>query len=214
MKLPFIFVLLLGIPIASKSQCTLGPEDLGHYRIQLNNRSNRHLKDIPRQLLEGYCKGIYRAYYPNAIFNEVNFGDFMDHFRWSEPVLNESILCGEDYCSSQAFRPLFERFDMYLDFYEHSYFNQGTSLTERKVEYLQLVYRLETGGQEYIFRGPLFRMDEIENRLFVANEFNKGEIQSLGHAFKLARYFATEVGSPDFKHREKRTWMAEDNNEN
>ena len=183
----------------------LALEDMKHYRIQLDNRSNIHLKDVPRQLLEGYCKGIYKAYYPKAVFNEVNFGDFLAHFRWAEPVLNETILCGEDYCSNAAYTELFSRFNVSMDFYEHSFYNKQTSLMERKVPFIQLVYSIEVAGKTYSFKGPLFRMDEIEKTILIKNETNNAASKSIKYTFELARYYAVEITDKDIKTKEKRT---------
>lgn len=183
----------------------LALEDMKHYRIQLDNRSNRHLIDVPKQLLEGYCRGIYKAYYPKAVFNEVNFGDFLTHFRWSEPVLNETILCGEDYCSNSAYTELFSRFNVSLDFYEHNFYNTKTARMERSVPFIQLVYTIDVAGKKYSFKGPLFRMDEIEKTILIKNEVNNAAPQSIKYTFELARFYAVEITDKYIKTNEKRT---------
>lgn len=191
----------------------LALDDLKHYRIQLDNRSNRHLMGVPKQLLDGYCKGIYKAYYPKAIFNEVNFGDFLSHFRWAEPVLNETILCGDDYCSNAAYNELFSRFTTYLDYYEYNYFNTQTSLMERKVPFVQLVYNVEVAGKIYSFKGPLIRMDEIEKTILVKNEANNTEPQSIKYVFELGLFYSVEITDNDIKTKERRTNQDDDHQE-
>ncbi len=191
----------------------LALDDLKHYRMQLDNRSNRHLMGVPKQLLDGYCKGIYKAYYPKAIFNEVNFGDFLSHFRCAEPVLNETILCGDDYCSNAAYNELFSRFNIYLDYYEYNYFNTQTSLMERKVPFVQLVYSVDVAGKTYAFKGPLFRMDEIEKTILIKNEANNAEPQSINYVFELARFYSVEITDNDIKTKERRTNQEDDHQE-
>ncbi|MFM9945920.1 MAG: hypothetical protein ACKVQB_11900 [Bacteroidia bacterium] len=184
----------------------LALEDMKHYRIQLDNRSNRHLLDVPRQLLEGYCKGIYKAYYPLAVFNEVNFGDFLAHFRWGEPVFNETVLCGDDYCSNSVFAELFNRFNVSLDFYEQNYYNTQTARMERKVHFIQLVYTMDVAGKVSNFKGPIFRMDEIEKTIRLRqDEANNAETQSIKYTFELGRFYAVEITEKDIKTKEKRT---------
>jgi hypothetical protein len=190
---------------ANAQSPALALEDMKHYRIQLDNRSNRHLMGVPKQLLDGYCKGIYKAYYPKAVFNEVNFGDFLSHFRWGEPVLNETVLCGEDYCSNLAYTELFSRFNIYLDYYEHNFYNNQTARMERKVEFVQLVYSIDVAGKLYSFKGPLFRLDEIEKTILVKSDSNNAEPQSIKYTFELARFYSVEITNKDLKTKEKRT---------
>ncbi len=209
-KIIFIIALLFSFSKAFSQTQVTALEDMKHYRIQLDNRSNRHLKDVPKQLLAGYCQGIYKAYYPKSIYNEVNFGDFLAHFRCGEPVLNESVMCGDDYCSNPAFAELFSRFTTYMDFYEFSFYNTQTALMERKVPFIQLVYSIDVAGKIYTFKGPLFRMDEIEKTIFIKNESNNSAVQSIKYTFYLARYFAVEITDKDLKAKEKQTNREDD----
>jgi len=188
----------------------LALEDLKHYRIQLDNRTNRHLKEVPKQLLDGYCKGIFKAYYPKATFNEVNFGDFLSHFLWNEPLLNESVFCGEDYCSNPSFTEFFSRFNFYLDYYELNTINTTNSVMVRKVEFVQLVYSLEVYGTTYLFKGPLFRMDEIEKNILVKNSANNSEPQSIKYVFELGRFYSKQIIDSEYKTKEKRLNKQED----
>ena len=90
MRSLIIITIALSFYKADAQTHALALADMKHYRIQLDNRSNSHLKEVPIQLLEGYCKGIYKAYYPKAIFNEVNFGDFLAHFRYYKNCTRKS----------------------------------------------------------------------------------------------------------------------------
>ena len=209
-KAIIIIVFIVSFSETHAQSPALALEDMKHYRIQLDNRSNRHLKDVPKQLLDGYCAGIYKAYYPQAIFNEVNFGDFLAHFRWGEPLLNESVMCGEDYCSNPAFAGFFSRFNACIDFYEYSFYNSQTARMERKVPFIQLVYSVDIAGKKYQFKGPLFRMDEIEKSIFIKNTFNNTEAQSIKYTFDLGRYVAVEISDKDLKSKEKQTNKEDD----
>jgi len=202
-KIIIIIATIFSLTPLKAQTLALTLKDMKHYRIQLDNRSNRHLKDVPRQLLEGYCKGMYKAYYPKAVFNEVNFGDFLAHYKWGEPVFNESVLCGDDYCSNIAYTELFSKFNIYIDFYERNYFNSQTSRMERKVPFIQVVYSIDVAGKNYSFKGPIFRMDEIEKNIFIKNEGNNAEPQSIKCTFDLARYYAVEITDKDIKTKER-----------
>ena len=205
-----LFIITLMFPFYELFAQAPAIDDLKHYRIQLDNRTNQHLKDVPKQLLEGYCKGIYKAYYPNSIFTEVNFGDFLAQFKWSEPLLNESVMCGDDYCSNPAFIELFSRFNLSLDYYEQNYYNKQTARMERKIPFVQLVYSVEVDGKIYSFRGPLFRMDEIEKSILINNEGNDSQAQSIKYTFDLARFYSVEITKDDLKTKEKRTNQDDD----
>jgi len=212
MKSKLIIAILFFVWINNfcKGQGITRPDDMVHYRIQLENRTNKHLKDVPAQLLEGYCKGLYKAYYPKAEFTEVNFGDFLSHFRWGEPLLSENIFCGDDYCSNPAFTELFSKFNTHLDYYEVKQFNKRTSLIERKVVYLQLVYTVKLNETEYTFKGPVFRMDEIGQSINIKNETNNSEPQSLKQVFDLARFYSVKIAGTEFIPENKNNKKADD----
>lgn len=198
MKTLILTLSLLTLNILANSQSLSRPDDMDHYRIQLDNRTNKHLKNAPAILLEGYCKGLFKAYYPKSEYTEVNFGDFLSHFRWGEPLINETMLCGEDYCSNPSFKEFFEKFNTYIDYYETKQFNKRTSLIERKVIYIQLVYTLKYNETEYMFKGPVFRMDEIGKLINIQNETNNSENQTLKQVFDLARFYSTKIAEPEF----------------
>lgn len=187
------------VTFKSIAQNEVSLDEYKHFRIHLDNRTNKHLLDIPRQILEGYCKGTINAYYPKAIFNEVNFNDFLNHFRWNEPLFNESVLCGEDYCSNPLFGQLFNSFNVYLDYYCKDYLDSKTSLKIRKTDFVQLVYSVEYGGMIYNFLGPLFRLDEISKLIYVKNETNNAQAQNLKTVFDTGRFYSVQLANPEIK---------------
>ncbi|MCC6721590.1 MAG: hypothetical protein IT243_05265 [Bacteroidia bacterium] len=191
----FIVCILFSANVFSQNEENIN--DYKHFRIHLDNRTNKHLKDIPKQLLEGYCKGSINAYYPNAVYNEVNFNDFLEYFRWNEPIFNEAILCGDDYCSNIAFATLFSSFNLYLDYYCKDYIDTKTSLKIRKTNFIQLVYSVEYNGKIYNFRGPLFRLDEISKSIYVKNENNNSENQDIKTVFDTGRFYSVQLPNPE-----------------
>jgi hypothetical protein len=209
MKRTVLILIFLGSIYQSFAQSP-SIDNLKHYRIQLDTRTNRHLVEIPKLLLEGYCKGYYKAYYPKAIFTEVNFGDFLEHYNWNEPLYNESTTCIEDDCSNPAFIELFSRFNGFIDYYEQTIYNALTGRMERKIPFLQLVYTMNYEGKDYFFKGPLFRMDELEKSIFIKNEGNDLQPQSIKYCFDLGRYYSVELSSDDIKNKEKRTNQGDD----
>jgi hypothetical protein len=80
----------------------------------------------------------------------------------------------------------------------------------RKVEFVQLVYNIEVYGKTYIFRGPLFRMDEIEKTILVKNPANNSEPQSIKYVFELGRFYSTQITDSELKTKEKRLNKQED----
>jgi len=214
MKRIFLILIVLAIAELAYSQAKLQLEDMKNYRIHLENRTNRHLKDVPKQLLDGYCTGLYKAYYPKSIYTEVNFGDFLAHFNAGEPLLNESMLCGDNYCSNTAFTELFTRFDACIDFYEQMVFNPSTSLTERKIIFLQLVYKVRVNEIDYTFKGPLMRMDEIDKTVMVKNDSNPNEPQSIKYTFDLGRFVATDITDEHLNEKKDSPFKGDDYQDN
>ncbi|NUM31915.1 MAG: hypothetical protein HUU47_06290 [Bacteroidetes bacterium] len=202
MKSRFIILLILFSSIKVYAQNEANLDEYKHFRIHLDNRTNKHLKDIPRQILERYCKGNIKAYFPKAIYNEVNFNDFLYHFRWNEPLFNESILCGDDYCSNPSFEQLFNSFNVYLDYYSKVIFDSKTSVKVNKTEFVQLVYSVEYAGMIYNFLGPLFRLDEISKLIFVKIEQNDSQTQNLKTVFDIGRFYSVQIANPEIKPNE------------
>lgn len=199
MKTKILCIFSLIFQIGANAQSIENLDEYKHFRIQLDNRTNKHLKDIPMQILEGYCKGTIKAYYPNAIYNEVNFNDFLEHFKWNEPIMNEAILCGEDYCSNPSFSQLFNSFNFYIDYYCKDILDTKTSLKIRKTEFIQLVYSVEYAGKIFNFRGPLIRLDEISEIIYMKNETNNAQQQSIKTVFDIGRFYSVQLSNPDIK---------------
>lgn len=209
MKKILVFLLLYPA-VMLQAQSIMQPEDMMRYRIQLDNRTNRHLHEVPGVILEGFCKGLFTAYYPKAAFNTVNFSDFLNHFRWNEPLINEGLLCGEDYCSNASFSGLFSKFNVYLDYFTYRHLNPLTSVIDRKVAFIQPVYTITINGIEYNFSGPLFRMDEVGNSIRIPNAENNSATQTLKQVFDLARFYSVQVVPDDYWQKDKRQHNPDD----
>lgn len=209
MKLKLFFAICCMQFINVNAQQAPDPQDMKHYRIQLDNRTNQHLKLVPSQIIEAYCNGQLKAYYPKSCYTEVNFGDFLYHFKWAEPLNNEVVSCGENYCSNPSFIPFFERFNYYLDYYEHNYYDKRTGLLLRKVAFVQLAYTLEYDGVQHTFTGPLFRMDELEKLITIKTD-NAAVTQSIKYVFDTGRFYAVEQTEYYAKTKERRTATEDD----
>ena len=167
-----------------------------HFRIPLNNRTNKYLKILPSELLKAYATGKIKAYYPLAQCNELNFGDFISHFNWGEPFTMEDEHCGDNYLNHPAYTELFSRFESYLDYYSYYSIHKQTGLNLKRVDFIQLVYTVNVWGKQKSFRGPLFRLDEVNKVLKINNPNDPGEPFGLQYLFDQGRFFAFELLEP------------------
>ncbi|MCB9251426.1 MAG: hypothetical protein H6605_03110 [Flavobacteriales bacterium] len=193
------------LPLFGYGQSAGYLSELNHYRIHLNNRTNKHLISVSSLLLEGFSNGKFNSYYPLALENQLNFGDFLKHFDWSEPMYLEDDHCGEHYFNNSVYKTLFSKFNTHIDYYESNHYELSSQRVIRKVEFIQLIYTTSIYGRTYNFKGPVFRMDEIRNSIFLNITSSTAEKKSLGFIFDQAIFTAVEIAKGN-------TFNSEDHN--
>jgi hypothetical protein len=163
MKITAWFIFFLGLLSVSevKAQSVM-IADTFSYTINLDLSKNSYLKTIPVDLLKGYCKGYWNAYYPKREFNQCLFDDFLERFSYSQMSMQTNVeYCYEDYCNDRYFTDWYDRFTRKMRYKEVVYYNSAHSVVRREVIWLQIYYSEEGYNGWNHYNGPVFWLSEI-----------------------------------------------------
>lgn len=151
-----LFFLITGVKAQS-----LFESDTFTYTVNLDLNQNNYLKSVPIDLLSGYCKGYWNAFYPNKEMNQCLFDDFIQRFNVQQiSINNESMFCYEDYCSNSSFAELYSRFSRKLQYKEVIYYDAQHSKIKREVLWVQLYYSVLENETWKHYNGPIFWLFE------------------------------------------------------
>lgn len=171
------------------------------YSINLDLSQNLYLKSVPIDLLKGYCKGEWNAYYPKKEMNQCLFDDFLQRFNYYQVNVTTDF-CFDDYCNQPYFIDMYGQFQRKLRYKEVIYFDQKHSIVNRKVLWVQVYYsRQETDGWKH-YDGPIFWLQEInkaENDIVVKNKNLRSSGWSLEKEFGTPGFIVNENKQKDDK---------------
>ena len=131
-------------------------------RINLNEKANLNLKQIPELLLEATCRGELTAYYPHLPQVPVEFSTIANYFYITMPqpeVTNGYFIdgcCGSnELCDIAAYDV--EKLKAHLEVVEDAYNTPSGLKTE--VVYVRLIFTDYYGNE----RGPLFHYKDVKD---------------------------------------------------
>lgn len=128
-------------------------------RIDLNEKANLYLKNVPQALLEANCQGLLNAYYPHQPKIKVEFSALSNRFQIQLPEYSTSGYFIENCCNNQLCNlseANLERFKTYIEVVEDNL--KTPNGNKRSVIYVRLIFEDEYGFE----KGPLFYFNEIE----------------------------------------------------
>ncbi len=144
------------------------------YTINLDLSNNTYLKTIPIDILKGYCRGDWNAYYPKREMNQCLFDDFLEHYKTYPIQIGNEYACLDLYCSHAYYTDFYTNFTRKLRYKELVYFDVQHQTEKRMVLWLQLYFsRLENDVWKH-YPGPIFYMDELSNSTSSIYLKNKG----------------------------------------
>jgi len=162
------------------------------YTINLDLSQNLYLKSVPQDVLKGYCKGEWNAYYPKKEMNQCLFDDFLQRFNYYQlNVPTDNIFCFENYCAQPYFTEMYKQFARKLKYKEIVYFDQQHSIVKREVLWLQVFYSKEEPDGWKHYDGPVFWLKEINKSSDAIVVHNKN-LRSIGWSLE------KEFGTPAF----------------
>lgn len=133
-------------------------------RIVLTEKKNTAFKEMPRLLLQAFCEGRLRAYYPNEPETEAPFSSFAYHFDFNTVMTqggeqgDVTTPCIESQCADPFTQHCFS---FYLDVYEEEYIDRNISRVRRKAKMVRLVYSHTCSDNGLEYYGPLFRIEDL-----------------------------------------------------
>ncbi len=214
MKSVFITVLFCLSSYKLKSQ-NLFVADTFINTINLDLSQNLYLKSVPIDLLKGYCKGEWNAYYPKKEMNQCFFDDFLQRFNYYQiNVPTDNNFCFDDYCNQNYFIDMYKQFSRKIRYKEVLYFDQQHSIIKREVLWVQVYFSKETSDGWKHFDGPIFWMLEINksNKTVMVN--NKNMISNiswtLAKEFSTPKFIVNENQQKDSKKKLQKTLQVEE----
>ncbi len=185
------------------------------YTINLDLSKNLYLKTVPVDLLKGYCRGEWNAYYPNREMNQCLFDDFLQRFNaYQLNIPVNSNFCFEDYCNSGNYQDLYSQFARKLKYKEILYFDQQHSVIKRQVLWFQVFYSKTEGDSWQHYDGPIFWLMEIKKSqtgVFVKNKNIRSESWTLEKEFNNPAFITNENKQKDDKKKIQKMMQTEEN---
>ncbi|MBK9327898.1 MAG: hypothetical protein IPM95_01010 [Sphingobacteriales bacterium] len=189
-----IICIVLFISSSVKAQ-NLFQTDTFTYTINLDLSKNNYLKSIPVDLLKGYCKGEWNAFYPAKEMNQCLFNDFLNRFSYAEPQSVDSNSCLENYCDDSYFKDLYSRFSRKLKYREIVYFDKKHSYVKRELLWLQVYYSVQDADTWKHHNGPVFWLNEIKKSIhpvMVQNKDFSNQPRTMDHTFMFPAFIVNE----------------------
>lgn len=211
MKRHIIILIVLFFTQQSKAQ-NLFVADTFAYTINLDLSKNLYLKSVPQDLLKGYCKGNWNAYYPKREMNQCLFDDFLQRFNYYQ-VNTSGTSCFDDYCTNSYFTEIYKQFNRKLKYKEVLYFDQQHSVIKREILWFQVFYSKEEYNGWKHYEGPIFWMLEIKksaNGIIVNNKDVHPDAWTLEKEFNHAGFITNENKQKDDKKKLQKILQVEE----
>ena len=189
--------------------------DTFSYTINLDLSKNLYLKTVPVDLLKGYCKGDWNAYYPKREMNQCLFDDFLQRFNYYQlNVPTNSNFCFDDYCNNTYYQEMYQQFARKLKYKEVIYFDQRHSIVKREILWLQVFYSREEADGWKHYEGPVFWLLEIKKAavgISVKNKDIRSDSWTLEKEFNNPSFIVNENKQKDDKKKLQKILQAEEN---
>lgn len=208
----FAILLFLAISFSSKSN-TVFTVDTMTYTINLDIPENAFLKQLPADILEGYVKGRFHAYYPKREMNEILLDDFLDHYGRANFNCGSNF-CWEDYADHPYLQELYDKFKHQVRYKEVIYYDQQHAVVKREIIWLQLMYSDYNYNNELqTINGPKFWMVELykDKQIKIPNEQNRAGDWSIQQEFDIRHFVPDQAGKEKLK---QKSGKMDDANEN
>ncbi|MDB5228010.1 MAG: hypothetical protein JWN78_2203 [Bacteroidota bacterium] len=185
------------------------------YTINLDLNRNLYLKSVPVDLLKGYCKGEWNAYYPKREMNQCLFDDFLQRFNYDPlNVSSDSTMCWNDYCNDPYFTDIYKQFNRKLKYREIIYYDAQHSIQKQEVLWIQLYYSRKENEEWKHYNGPVFWLQEVMRSSQPIKVYNK-DLRSapwlLSEEFHHPFFITNENKQPEDKKKIERYDKMEEN---
>ena len=155
-------------------------------RIYLDEKMNSPLKILPRLVLQAFCDGRLKAYYPNHPEVQMSYYDFLAYFGIPEPVAENDLTCPGSNCL-QLDPAFIDAFSEFIDFSEMQRLDKATSNYIYDVQYFRFVLPKKYTYNQQEYFGPVFKYKDVAQVFPGAMFFNR---QNDAAKFSLKQIFA------------------------
>ena len=178
---------------------------------RLVEKHNQVLRDLPRVLLEAYCKGDIAGYYPNYPKAQVSFTEMLNYANLEDPSLkNGELSCPGEFC--ELSRNDLITFQQKIEFIE---FEKPSTLGTEFVKEIHF-FRLKILRNGRYYNGPVFYYKDIE-KLGEEYQLYNPDNDAISLPIKkvvLARMFSSKIikryGVPEYKNGQNKVTTDDD----
>jgi len=171
--------------------------------VNLDLSKNLYMKSVPIDLLRGFCKGTWNAYYPKREMSQCLFDDFLGRFGYYQlNIPDNATLCLNDYCNHAYYTDMFQQCTRKLKYKEIVYFDQQHSIVKREVLWIQVFYSRQTNDTWTHYEGPVFWLQEIRKlpaALMIENKSVHPDAWTLDKEFNHPCFIVNDNKQPDDK---------------
>ena len=212
-SLQFVIVTALLSFIFTAKASNIFSVDTMTYSINLDIPENAYLKQLPEDILKGYVKGKFHAYYPKREMNEILLDDFLAHYGKANFECGPGF-CWDDYADHPYLKELYDKFKHTIRYREIVYYDAQHSVVKREVAWIQLMYTdYNYNGDLQSINGPKFWLMKLnkDNSIRIPNADNRAKDRTIQQEFDERHFVPNEIW--DEKRKEKSGKM-DDANEN
>ncbi|MFL5752350.1 MAG: hypothetical protein ACJ76F_03010 [Bacteroidia bacterium] len=135
-------------------------------RINLKEKLNLPARYLPKLLIQAYCEGKIKAYYPFNVNKECSYYEFASHFAGGKtqpiPGADEfsNINCPASFCIAGD-DELMKKFQDHVELFQVKRFDKNLSTEVYDIKYIRIKFIKEKYDQVFDFQGPVFYFEDV-----------------------------------------------------
>lgn len=135
-------------------------------RINLKEKLNLPARWLPKLLIQAFCEGKIKAYYPYNVNKECSYYEFVSHFAAGktqpQPSADEfsNISCPASFCMAGD-DELMKMFQDHIEIFQVKRFDKNLSTEVYDIKYIRIKFIKEKYGQVFDYQGPVFYYEDV-----------------------------------------------------
>jgi|ERR1700741_1320464 len=136
------------------------------FRINLKEKINLPARYLPKLLLQAYCEGKIKAYYPFNVNKECSYYEFASHFAAgrAQPIPGadefSNISCPGNFCMWND-DDMLKKFQDHVELFQVKRFDKNLSTEVYDIKYIRIKFIKEKYDQVFDFQGPVFYYEDV-----------------------------------------------------
>jgi hypothetical protein len=163
-------IILLSVLLFSLSAQAQRPRDMYSnielMRINLKEKLNLPARWLPKLLIQAYCEGKIKGYYPYNVNKECSYYEFASHFAGGKtqpiPVSADefNITCPASFCLSDD-DDFMKKFQDHIEIFQVKRFDKTLSTEVYDIKYVRLKFIKEKYDKVFDYQGPVFYFEDV-----------------------------------------------------